>query len=80
MAGLDDSYEFWGGASRPHIVSYESGDDHFDMTEGYQGRNQFLIALQSVKLTPQSGAGVFSSDPRGFEGDGCDPAPGSGSP
>jgi hypothetical protein len=57
-----------------YLVSYESGDDHFDWTEGYQGRNQFLIALQTQRLTPQSGAGVFSSDPRGFEGDGCDPA------
>jgi hypothetical protein len=37
------------------------------------GRNQFLIALQTIKPTPQTGAGVFSTDPRGFEGDGCDP-------
>jgi hypothetical protein len=74
MAGLDDSYEYWGGAvDGRYLVSYESGDDHFDWTEGYHGRNQFLIALQSAHLDPQSGAGVFSSDPRGFEGDGCDP-------
>lgn len=75
MAGLDDSFEFWGGAvDTRYLVSYESGDDHFDWTEGYQGRNQFLIAYQSQKLTPRPGAGVFSTDPRGFEGDGCDPA------
>jgi hypothetical protein len=75
MSGLDDSFEYWGGAvDGRYLVSYESGDDHFDWTEGYQGRNQFLIALQTQRLTPQSGAGVFSSDPRGFEGDGCDPA------
>jgi hypothetical protein len=75
MAGLDDSFEWWGGAvDGRYLVSYESGDDHFDWTEGYQGRNQFLIAYQSVKLAPQTNAGVFSSDPRGFEGDGCDPA------
>ncbi len=37
------------------------------------GRNQFLIALQTRIPTPQTGAGVFSTDPRGFEGDGCDP-------
>ena len=75
MSGLDDSFEFWGGAvDTRYLVSYESGDDHFDWTEGYQGRGQFLIALQTQRLTPQSGAGVFSSDPRGFEGDGCDPA------
>ena len=75
MSGLDDSYEYWGGAvDGRYLISYESGDDHFDWTEGYQGRNQFLIALQTQRLTPQSGAGVFSSDPRVFEGDGCDPA------
>jgi hypothetical protein len=75
MAGLDDSFEWWGGTvDGRYLVSYESGDDHFDWTEGYRGRNQFLIGLQTQRLTPQAGAGVFSSDPRGFEGDGCDPA------
>ncbi|MBK8002520.1 MAG: fibronectin type III domain-containing protein [Gemmatimonadetes bacterium] len=75
MAGLDDSFEFWGGAvDGRYLISYESGDDHFDWSEGYVGRNQFLIAFQSQRLVPRPGAGVFSSDPRGFEGDGCDPA------
>jgi hypothetical protein len=74
MSGLDDSFEHWGGAvDGRYLVSYESGDDHFDWTEGYQGRNQFLIAFQSQRLVPAPGAGVFSSDPRGFEGDGCEP-------
>ena len=75
MSGLDDSFEWWGGAvDGRYLVSYESGDDHFDWTEGYQGRNQFLIAFQSQRLVPRPGTGVFSTDPRGFEGDGCDPA------
>jgi hypothetical protein len=53
MAGLDDSFEYWGGAvDGRYLVSYESGDDHFDWTEGYQGRNQFLIAFQSTRLAP----------------------------
>ncbi|HEX5575456.1 MAG TPA: fibronectin type III domain-containing protein [Gemmatimonadales bacterium] len=74
MSGLDDSFEYWGGAvDGRYLVSYESGDDHYDWTEGYQGRNQFLIAFQSVKLVPAPGTGSFSADPRGFEGDGCDP-------
>ncbi len=74
MAGLDDSFEYWGGAvDGRYLVSYESGDDHFDWTEGYQGRNQFLIAFQSTRLAPHPGSGVLSADPRGFEGDGCDP-------
>ncbi len=75
MAGLDDSFEYWGGAvDGRYLVSYESGDDHFDWSEGYLGRNQFVVAFQSQRLVPRPGAGVFSSDPRGFEGDGCDPA------
>lgn len=72
LAGLDDSFEWWGGAvDGRYLVSYESGDDHFDWTEGYRGRNQFLIAFQSTRLDPESGTGVLSTDPEGFEADGC---------
>jgi hypothetical protein len=73
LMGLDDSFEWWGGAvDGRYLISYESGDDHFDWTEGYTGRVQYLIGFQSVIPTPQTGAGVFATDPRGFEGDGCD--------
>ena len=73
MAGLDDSFEFFGGSvDVRHLVSYEAGDDHFDWSEGYSGRGQFLIAFQSTVLQPDAGAGTVSSDPRGFEGDGCE--------
>ena len=72
LAGLDDSFEWWGGAvDGRYLVSYESGDDHFDPTEGYRGRNQFLIAFQSTRIDPASGAGVLSTDPQGIEADGC---------
>ncbi len=73
MAGLDDSFEFWGGGvDVGHMVSFEAGDDHFDWTEGYQGRGQYLIALQTSVIAPRPGSGTVSSDPRGFEGDGCE--------
>jgi hypothetical protein len=73
LSGLDDSFEFFGGSvDTRYLVSYESGDDHFDWTEGYNGRNQFLIGLQTYKPTPRAGAGFASADPRGFEGDGCE--------
>ena len=73
MAGLDDSFEFFGGgADIRHMVSFEAGDDHFDWTEGFQGRGQYLIALQTSVITPRPGTGTVSSDPRGFEGDGCE--------
>lgn len=72
VSGLDDSYEFFGGqADGHHFVSYESGDDHFDMSEGYQGRLQYLIAFQSKVLVPRTGAGTVSGDPQGIENDGC---------
>jgi hypothetical protein len=77
LAGLDDSFEWWGGAvNTRYLISTESGDDHFDWTEGHRGAHQFLIGYQSTRLTPVSPAvGTLSTDPRGFEGDGCDPNP-----
>ena len=72
LAGLDDSFEWFGGAvDGKHLVSYESGDDHFDPSEGYVGRNQYLIAFQSDILDPRAGAGSASGDPQGFEIDNC---------
>ena len=75
MNGLDDSYEFFGGTmDAKYLVSYESGDDHFDMSEGYRGRLQYLIAYQSRLVVPRPGAGNASSDPQGIENDGCNGA------
>jgi hypothetical protein len=72
LNGLDDSYEFFGGAvDGKYFVSYESGDDHYDMSEGYVGRLQHLIAFQTRQIIPRSGAGSVSSDPQGIENDGC---------
>ena len=73
LQGLDDSFEWFGGAvDADHLVSYDSGDDHFDMSEGYQGRLQFLIGYQDTLLTPsRASAGGASGDPTGIENDGC---------
>jgi len=72
MAGLDDHFEWFGGTvDSKYLVSYESGDDHFDASEGYRGRSQFMIAYQSKVLIPRTGAGNVSSDPQGIENDGC---------
>jgi hypothetical protein len=66
LMGLDDSFEWFGGAvNHKYLVSYETGDDHFDAAEGYRGRNQFLIAFQSTR------GDASGSDPQGFEVDGC---------
>jgi hypothetical protein len=72
MASLDDAFEFFGGGlDGDHLVAYETGDDMFDMSEGFQGRLQYLIGFNSVQLTPRSGAGFLATDLEGIENDGC---------
>lgn len=72
MGGLDDSYEFFGGGfDLDHLVAYETGDDMYDMSEGWVGRMSFLIGFNSTQLTPRTGAGSFSTDLEGIENDGC---------
>jgi hypothetical protein len=73
LQGLDDSFEWFGGAvNGRYLVSYESADDHFDASEGYVGRNQHLIAFQSIRPEVRAGlAGGVASDPQGIENDGC---------
>jgi len=73
LQGLDDSFEWFGGAvDGKYLVSYEAGDDHFDMSEGYVGRVQFAIAFQSYQQEPRPGlSGGVATDPQGVENDGC---------
>jgi hypothetical protein len=72
MAGLDDAFEFFGGGlDGDHLVAYETGDDMFDMSEGFVGRLQFLVGYNSVQLTPRTGAGSLATDLEGIENDGC---------
>jgi hypothetical protein len=72
LNGLDDSFEWFGGTvDADHLVSYNSGDDHFDMSEGYRGRVQFIIAHQDTVLPARAGSGGASGDPSGIENDNC---------
>ncbi len=72
LNGLDDSFEWFGGAvDGKYLVSYNSGDDHFDMSEGYVGRLQHLIGYQNITVVPRPLAGNISQDPQGIENDGC---------
>jgi len=80
IRGLDDMFEWFGGTvDGRYLVSYESGDDHFDAAEGYRGRNQFLIALQTgPRVSPRPGnPGALSAEQSGFEIDGCGSAAGT---
>lgn len=73
--GLDDAFEFFGGAVvGRYLVSYNAGDDHFDMSEGYVGHLQWLIAYQTRTVVPRALAGNVSTDPQGIENDGCNGA------
>lgn len=76
LNGLDDAFEWFGGmADAKYLVSYDSGDDHFDMSEGFSGRLQHLVAFQSgTQPTIRPGAGNSSGDPVGIENDGCNGA------
>lgn len=72
LAGLDDSFEFFGGGfDLDHLIAFETADDVLDMSEGFSGRIQFVIAVSTVQLTPRTGAGFYSVDLEGIENDGC---------
>jgi hypothetical protein len=72
LAGLDDSYEFFGGGfDLDHLVAFETADDVLDMSEGFNGRIQFFVAQATTQLTPRTGAGFYSVDLEGIENDGC---------
>jgi hypothetical protein len=42
-----------------------------DMSEGFSGRIQFVVAQATSQLTPRTGAGFYSVDLEGIENDGC---------
>jgi hypothetical protein len=74
LRGLDDSFEWFGGTvDGRNLVSFESGDDHFDAAEGYRGRVQYMIAVQTgPRVTPRpNNVGALSPEQSGFEVDGC---------
>jgi hypothetical protein len=72
LAGLDDAFEFFGGGfDLDHLVALETGDDMFDMSEGWSGRMQYLVGVNTVQLVPRTGGGFYSVDLEGIENDGC---------
>lgn len=72
LAGLDDSYEFFGGGfDLDHLVAFETADDVLDMSEGFSGRIQFVVAQSTTQLVPRTNAGFYSVDLEGIENDGC---------
>ena len=48
ISNQDDGFEFFGGTVNcKYLVSAFCGDDAFDFDMGYQGNNQFLVAIQA---------------------------------
>jgi len=67
--GTDDGIEFFGGeVNTRYLVLTGNDDDQFDVSFGYTGENQFVIA--------QSDAGNSTGDSKAIEADGNEPAPG----
>ncbi|MEM7183702.1 MAG: hypothetical protein AAF518_22530 [Spirochaetota bacterium] len=65
--GLDDSFEFWGGAvNMKYALATGGKDDDIDLDEGYVGKMQFIISHKYA----ESCGGTSSSDPHGMEMDG----------
>jgi hypothetical protein len=72
LSPLDDAFEFFGGGfDIDHLIAFETADDMFDMSEGWSGRMQYLIGINTTQLTPRTGAGFTSVDIEGIENDGC---------
>ncbi len=64
--GLDDAYEWFGGTvNGTHLISTGTGDDDFDIDEGYSGKLQYLIGHKYG-----TNASAVGNDPRGFEWNG----------
>ena len=54
-----------------HLIAFETADDMLDQSEGFSGRIQYYIGINTVQLTPRTGAGFYSVDLEGIENDGC---------
>jgi hypothetical protein len=67
IGAQNDAFKWFGGTvDGRYLVSYEVGDDHFDASQGYRGRNQFIVALRTRGITASQNALTF-------ELDGCEP-------
>lgn len=75
VRGLDDAFEFFGGAVNcKHLIAYNSADDDFDMDDGYHGSIQYAISIKDPGFTDNKGTtGDLSNN---FEVDNVNPANG----
>lgn len=75
IRGLDDAFEFFGGAVNcKYLVAYNCADDDFDMDDGFHGKIQFAISVKDPEFTDAKSGGDLSNN---FE---CDNTSGSSLP
>lgn len=66
----DDGIEIWGGATRiKHVVVWNSGDDSFDVDQGWRGKAQHGLIVQGFSTGASQGSGVSDNC---FEIDGAE--------
>jgi hypothetical protein len=64
--GLDDQFEWFGGAvDGRHLIAYRGLDDDFDVDLGHNGNVQFGIGIRDSKDADQSGSNGFEVDNNG---------------
>jgi len=75
IRGLDDAFEFFGGAVNcKHLIAYNCADDDFDMDDGFHGKIQFAISVKDPAFTDNKGTtGDISNN---FEVDNVNPGNG----
>ncbi|HWJ26149.1 MAG TPA: hypothetical protein VNS32_06380 [Flavisolibacter sp.] len=75
VRGLDDAFEFFGGAVNcKHLIAYNCADDDYDMDDGYHGKIQYAISIKDPKFTDNKGTtGDYSNN---FEVDNVNPSNG----
>ncbi len=61
--GDDDAFEWFGGTvNGKYLITYRTKDDMFDTDFGYQGKNQWVLAVSDPGTADVSGSNGFESD------------------
>lgn len=56
VRGLDDAFEFFGGAfNAKYLIAYNCADDDFDMDDGYHGKIQFAVSIKDPAFNDDKG-------------------------
>jgi hypothetical protein len=56
IRGLDDAFEFFGGAfNAKYLIAYNCADDDFDFDDGFHGKIQFAVSVKDPAFTDNKG-------------------------